>query len=686
MRFTLIMLIIALFLINKALAQTPDDIPAETIEIISEETASETEDETDYTELTEALNEYLLFPLNLNTADEQELSRFIFLSSLQITSLIEYRSKNGQFFSIYELALIKGFDLETIKKLSPFIQVHPPAERILPSLHDVIRYSRNEIFLRAQWTDQQEKGYQRDTNSLLPIPDYPGSGVKYFLRYAGNYQNRILWGITAENDAQEDFFTGSNPQGFDFYSAHLYMRNIGKIKQLALGDFQAQFGQGLILWSGMNLSKTPDAALGGKFPSGILKYSSSDENRFMRGAALCYETGKIRWTGLVSRKRIDANLNSDSASNNETVASLPLSGFHATASEIENENALTETLIGGDISLKTNSLHAGITASHYQLSAPLEADENLPYKRFAPTGNSIQNLSAHYNWLINKMLLFGEYALSSNGGRAVISGATLHPIADVGLSIIFRDYTPDYFAPYSNAFAENTDNQNERGLYTGISFDLPAHLTVRAYADLYSFPWLKYGVDAPSSGIDRLVEIRFAPSHGFSSYLRLKSEKKWIDSNAPTGLSQRVTQTVSRLRIHAEYPVSATLSLRSRIEFAFADAPRQKGLMAFQDIRWQTEKKHLSVWLRYAIFDTDSYLTRIYAYENDVLYAFSIPAYQGKGVKAYANMRWTINRHLSVWLRYGFSRYFDSETISSGLNEINGPRKTEWKVQLRYKF
>ena len=61
----------------------------------------------------------------------------------------------------------------------------------------------------------------------------------------------MLVSFTGEKDAGEEFFQGSQKNGFDFYSAHLFVQGFGTIKQLAIGDFQAQFGQGLTFWSGL---------------------------------------------------------------------------------------------------------------------------------------------------------------------------------------------------------------------------------------------------------------------------------------------------------------------------------------------------------------------------------------------------------------------------------------------------
>ena len=90
--------------------------------------------------------------------------------------------------------------------------------------------------------------------------------------------------------------------------------------------------------------------------------------------------------------------------------------------------------------------------------------------------------------------------------------------------------------------------------------------------------------------------------------------------------------------------------------------------------------------LRFAIFDTEGFNSRIYAYENDVLYSYSVPAYQGRGLRCYLNGRYTISRGLDIWLRYALLSYTDQQTIGTGLDKIEGNKRSDIKLQVRYQF
>ena len=90
----------------------------------------------------------------------------------------------------------------------------------------------------------------------------------------------------------------------------------------------------------------------------------------------------------------------------------------------------------------------------------------------------------------------------------------------------------------------------------------------------------------------------------------------------------------------------------------YEDDQKSKGFVAYQDLIYAPKSIPFKVQTRFAIFDTDDYDTRIYAYENDVLYAFSVPAYYGKGTRFYLNLNYKLNRTFNFWLRYS-QTYFD---------------------------
>ena len=110
------------------------------------------------------------------------------------------------------------------------------------------------------------------------------------------------------------------------------------------------------------------------------------------------------------------------------------------------------------------------------------------------------------------------------------------------------------------------------------------------------------------------------------------------------------------------------------------------GFLSFFDFLYRPLMKPFSGVLRLQYFETDSYNARLYAYENDVLYSFSIPVFFDKGYRYYLNLNYDVNKFLTLWMRWAQIIYSNKLTIGSGLDEINGKQKSEIKFQLVMSF
>ncbi len=666
----------------------------QTIEDLIEEIASNSDEELDYTTLFEDLNYFLNHPLNLNSATKSDLERLQFLNDFQINSILYYIEKNGYFLTIYELQLVYGFTADVIEKIIPFVTVGKYEKDSGLSLKKALKYGSHQIFIRGHQVLEEQKGY-------LPISDsaylensnsrYLGSPVKFYTRYKYNYKNRILWGITAEKDSGEEFFQGSQKNGYDFYSAHFQVKNIGAVKTLALGDYQLQFGQGLTLWSGMSFGKSSYVLNLNKKARGIKKYSSVDENMFLRGIGTTIRINNFDISGFYSKKKIDANIQVLDTLSEEirVVSSFQATGLHSKPSELYDKDAIDETIIGGNVSFNQEYFNVGLTYAYYYFGADLEKNI-VPYNQFDFRGSENFNIGLDYQLIVKNINFFGEVAMSQNKAIAYLNGALLHLAPQVSLSILHRNYQRNYQAYYSNAFSENTYNFNENGIYIGAEIHPVKRWKISAYYDTYSFPWLKYQVNAPSKGVDYLVQIDYSPLRKVEMYWRIKQEVKSKNATVETSsIKYLEDENILKLRYHLSYRVSKTIQLKNRLElvkYQKGENDVENGYLIYQDINYKSVKIPLSLSFRYGVFDTESYNSRIYAYENDVLYYSSFPAYYSKGTRTYIILKYTITKGIDIWLRCAQTYYTDKKTVSSGLNEIEGNKKSEVRAQIRFKF
>lgn len=675
-----------LFLGINAIAQKQS-----TLEDLIEDIASSSDAEIDYTSLYDDLNYFLNNPLNLNTASRADLEKLQVLNDFQIKSLRNYIKKEGGMLSIYELQLVYGFTMKDIFMILPFVTISETPKDDYFRFRNALKYGNHQVFLRGQEILEEQVGFSSISDSALlekPNSRYLGSSYKLYTKYKFNYKNKIYWGFTAEKDPGEEFFTGSNKNGFDFYSAHLQINDIGFIKTLTLGDFQAKFGQGLVLWSNMGLGKTPYVLNIRKKAQGLKKYSSTNENVFMRGAGTTISIKNFDVSMFYSNKKIDANIQDSIDNDIASVSSFQNSGYHSIPSEIVDKDAISEQMIGGNISYNHTRFKLGITGVNYKYSSDLLKDIN-PVNQFKFQGNENSNISLDYQFGFLDFSFFGEEAISTNGGKAFLNGMLVSLAPQISLSAMHRYYDKEYQANYANAFAEASGNNNESGLYLGLEVHPIKHWQITAYYDTYKFPWIKTGVDAPSNGSEWFVQTDYTPKRNLSMYLRVKNENKLVNTNSSVGIDELTSQRNFKLRYHINYRINEHLSLKNRIEtskFQEGSGKPDYGYLIYQDIFYDFAKIPLLINMRYAIFDTDSYDSRIYTYESDILYVFSIPAYYSKGTRLYLNIKYTLGKFMDIWIRYAQTYYADKDVISSGLTQINGNTKSEIKLQLRIKF
>ncbi len=657
----------------------------------------------DYTELIEDLRYYRENPLNLNFATDDELRKLMFLSNKQIYQLVAYIETYGQLVSIYELQAIEGFDKETIQNILPFVLVSSVKPETRLKLKNVTKFGKHRLIGRYQQLLQKPKGYQEVPDSIFyqsPNSYYLGSREKYYFKYGFNYQNRIRFGLTVEKDAGEVFFSNKVndsireligtqlKSGFDFYSFHVMLNDIGKMKAFAVGDYQLRFGQGLTMWSGLAFGKTSDAVNIKRYAAGISPYTSADENRFFRGAATTWGFGMFDFSAFYSANKIDATLQEPLVVEEEAGASLYEIGFHRRISELDKKDALLLNVYGGNITFKKNRLKIGATAYYSKFDLDLQNSPSL-YNRFNFSGSDNFNIGLDYSYLYKNTTIYGEVARSENGGYAMIYGltSTLHPRFSTTLS--YRDYQKDYQNYYSNAFAES-HNYNEKGFYSGFRFDMAKKWSMFAYYDFFKFPWLKYGVNSPSIGNEFLLQLDHRMSETVFMYFRIRQKSKQYTYTESEEYVKPIENTrKTAYRFHIEYVVSPSITMKNRVEFLLnkgSEGYRGTGYLILHDINWNTLAGKMKVYFRYALFDTDSYDERMYAYENDVLYAFSVPAYYYKGSKGVIMARYKLGSSINLWLRLSHAWFADQKTLGSGLDLIQGNERTEIKAQLQLKL
>ncbi len=646
------------------------------------------DEDINYEDLYENLAQLLSNQADLNEISEEQLRSSYILNESQIQSFLAYRNEAGPFLSTYELQNINGFREDDIQRLIPFVTVRDATLQLDKNLFKRILNEKNNYFIsRYDRTIESKKGFNKN---IPAYSQYKGTPDRIYTRFQTRRTGDFSVGFTAEKDAGEKLIWSPDKKqyGIDFISFHAQVINKGKIKNLIFGDFQAQFGQGLVLGSAFGIGKNSESVTTvRKGNLGFLPYTSVSESGFFRGTAISYSLSKkITMHGMISSQWRDATIGQDSIGRDiDLFSSLQLTGLHRTSGEVANRKTVQEKSIAGVLNYNYNNLNAGVLFQHEQFTIPLVPLRNL-YNQFYFMGNNNSNagIFLNYNW--KNFAFFNEAAYTFNKGRGVITGiiGSLTPHLDI--SLLFRKYDRDFISFNSNALAENNTPQNETGMYWGWKYVFNKKYSLSGYFDLFRFPWLRYRTYAPSEGSEWLIHFNYKPTKTISLFLQAREESKLRNASIVSPIYLTYPGTKNNYWINIEYQVTPHLTFRSRAQFSTysTEENASNGMVLLQDITWNSGKFSISG--RYALFDTDDYDSRLYIYEKDVWLSFSFPAYYGTGVRNYLLFQYAVSKKMDIWLRWAHSRYSDRETIGSGSDTIEGNIRNDVKFQTRIRL
>ncbi len=678
-----------------------------------------------FNDLAEKFRIYERNPLNLNKASVADLEEFFLLNDVQISGLVAYRAQFGDLVAKEELQAVPGFDLQTIRAILPYITVSGNLDDYRVPLGQMLTEGDNELFVSYRRLLEEQRGYKEGEFE----DPFLGSPFRLYTRYQRRYEDRLSMGFTAEKDEGEEFFTGSNKQGFDFYSAHIFLNKYSAfLKSLAIGDYQIGMGQGLIAKAGFGYGKSVEVMDIRRTGRALRPQRSANEFDFFRGgAATLGLTENTDFTAFYSTRRRDANilrddfidsLNIDFPDPEAGFSSFQITGLHRFASEIEDENAIRVQTYGGSLKQSFGTGHIAFNAVRHQFGSDFRRNLRT-YNQFEFNSSNLLNLSVDYAYIWRNFHFFGETAYSDNGSVATLNGLLVGLDRRVDLAILHRHYPRDFHSLNARPFGETTamGGRNESGLYLGLEVRPSRNWKFQAYYDAWKHPWLRSTIDAPSDGNEAFAQITYIIKRKLTVYLRGRLENK---ARNVRSLNKNLiyNQQRANLRLQISNKVSKSLELRNRFEVsrfridnpAFdeplvsvnfldgesitSDVPglETTGFVLYQDIIWKPVGSPWSATARYALFDTDDFNSRIYAYENDLLYTFSVPAYFYRGSRAYLNLRFKGIRNVTLegriaqtWLA-GRNANTDFAQFGSGRTEIDGRTRTEVKVQAKVRF
>ena len=572
-------------------------------------------------------------PIDLNNTSDEELSQLYFLSPQQIDEILTYADKHP-FESLYELRLIHSLADYEIRDLLPFVQIKNQQSKIENPLYpkEVFAKAHHEIITRVDARN---------------IEGYEGTDPIYTqFRYRFDFRRRVTFGAQLRRPA------GGAARDLQ-YGAYLQLKDIAPhLHTLVAGNFQASFGQGLVFAPVFHAGKSMYVTSVGQQREGLRYYSSVD------GAGLHGAGATLRWNwGKQTRLDVSA-LYSMKRANDST--------WHH--------------LVGANLTLRHKRLELQLTAAENIWVDSIYPYRNAAYNQHYFRGSNQAVLGASFRYNHGWFDLFAEVATaqnykrfeeaingaankpinSPNWGIATLIGSRFYPTNGVSLLALYRYYSPYFDNALGYAFSETSRLGDENGGYLGFEITRLRNWRFSGYGDVFYFTGPKYGIpQSPTLGYDALAEAQYHSNQKSE----IKNQKYWLALRLRA--KQKGEQPIYSARAifdwqHGGWSLRTTVDFnltnqKSKIENQKSDIPY--GLSLAQDVAYDFSTPYtlhptpLSIRLRLQFFDARDWTNRIYLYEHDVLYAYSIPAVYGLGGRAYLCLRWQIIPQLALYFR-----------------------------------
>ncbi len=490
---------------------------------------------------------------------------------------------------------------------------------------------------------------------------YLGSPAKLYHRMKVSAGTQISGGVLAEKDPGERRVN-------DFLSGNLFIRETGLFSKIILGDFLVESGQGIALWRGFDASKGADIVSPVLRKSrGVVPYLSSDENVFFRGVALQANIQNLYVGVFYSNRKRAATLD-----DNGNVTSFYTAGYFRTENEEAKRSTVSETLFGAVTRYQISKYReVGVTLYKTSFSNPLRAGAE-----HRDVQNNFFMTSFDYRIGISSATLFGEWA-TSGGHIGGMSGLVFQPVSVVKMVSAIRRYPSGFVSLHGLGFGERMGMNNEYGIYCGISLKPVKHITLTGYADQFSFPE-PHGISQfPSYGSERFLQLNVKSFNRLGLALRYVQKRNDVEKvvQGTNGFMTKKTLPEFRntMRLQLEYDVNKEIRLRVRYERVHVDSEFQvqdeRGMLIFQDVVFMPNDR-LRCDARMVFFQTDSYASRVYEYENDLEGVLSLPVLYGRGLRWYMLVKYDILSFFKISIKYSELIRDDIKRIGSGAERL----------------
>lgn len=580
-------------------------------------------------EMGDVLAQLMESPVNIN--DTAAMASLPFITPFQHRALCNYIMLYGQLLSLRELAFVPGFDSATMALIEPMIKVEPYVdERVFRPWE-----GHHRLVAGFGGTVEQAEGYRTGR--------YDGDNLRALLCYTYEYRGHLNIRFAADKDPGEPWGKGN------YYGYHIMLSDIGRVRRAVVGRYNLQFGQGLTVWTGM----APFNIMGVspmRFGQGIKPAGTFYEDDFLEGAAATVDVGR---------------------------------GFGTTlfASQVDGSG-----LFGGRIDYRKDNFMAGITVAYSSLADSV-SPRRYVYNDHYFRGNRMLNVGADVMWQWQRITLYGEASLAADSGTmALAAGVLIQADSRNRFGVSVRHFDAAYQNMHAQACAVGA-TQNESGIALDAIVRLPLRIDAAVSLDLHCFPSLRYGAYMPTSG--QWLRLRLDRRLGRWTNATFRYAYRYKERNIPNiDSALYLGEGTLRQQCQAEMRSSFgrwTVALRGvGCRFDTESGVSQSGWALGTEARYS--HRRLQATVSAVWYDVDGYYARIYFSESNLQYAWTMPSFNGQGLRACAVVRYGLTDRITLAAKYALSFMPGKESIGSGDSETAGNHRQTWHVQIRLKL
>lgn len=614
--------------------------------------------------------------LKLNSASSEELEASGLFTPFQVHQLMRYRDRFGAIYSIYELAVLPGFDASKLPALEYYLEINPGLKA------PVTKRSKHMVMIDMGLTRPESVGYLVDPDSKGEKV-YAGSPLFTTIRIRSQAGNHLSMGLTYEKDAGERAFQSRRPQ---FLSGYLQYQGKHSLKQLVAGTFQLNHGLGLVNGSGF-FHHPASMKVNQRTLSLLRPYASKTEQRFERGLACQMAMNRFQLLLWASHTRQDLSPGSLTGNPGETNwwEHQRTTGLHRTTGELEGRDLAARISGGLQLLYRHREFALGVMTGTERMSVTKKGNSFLG-DNYDPHTHHIASL--HGTWLHERWQLFGELAVEGSQSLACQVGCVIQFNDFLRGTLLAHQYGSKYRGFLPSSYASGSQVRNEQSVAFHLHMEPGRWLVADITGEFFHYPLPRYQCLVPSHAYRMDLSLKNPGTNPFQWRIRIVS-KTWQSTpvHATIGVRALEQSRVTRFDGRLLHETGTPLTWQSRLVISLLSTP-QKPVPAYAAMQQVNLKirafLHCSV--QFVLFQVEDWENRIYLYEPGFYYSFSFPSYYGRGQKTTLLLTLKALKRIALSVKFTTIYYPQSETLRSGNDLVIGNRLWESGMQLRLTF